>query len=320
MKYHHIFGPVLSRRLGISLGIDLVAHKICSLDCIYCECGKTTDLTIAQKEVAKFEQVKAELNHFWSHNDDPDYITFSGSGEPTLNPCLGSVIDFIKENKPNIKVAVLTNSTLMHDSNVRAALMKADRVVPSLDAAVQETFEKINRPHEEIEVEGIINGLETFSKIFKGELFLEVFILPGINDQPDDIKAINDAIQRIKPLRVQLNTLDRPGTLSHIQPASREQLESIICRMDFKPVEIIARVNETIQSRVKREDIRQAILETIHRRPCTKKDLVQTLGVEPGMIDRYISELEDEKKIQGVSQKRGVFYHTIKNNDELNGL
>ena len=104
MKYNHIFGPVPSRRLGISLGIDLVTHKICSMDCIYCECGKTTQLTLERREYVRFEDVKNELDHYWNHNVDPNYITFSGSGEPTLNSRIGEVIEYIKEKNPILKL------------------------------------------------------------------------------------------------------------------------------------------------------------------------------------------------------------------------
>ena len=142
MQYKYIFGPILSRRLGISLGVDLVPHKTCSLDCVYCECGKTTDLTIEQKEYVKFKDVKKELEHFWNHNDDPDYITFSGSGEPSLNSKLGKVIEFIKTQKPYIKTAVLTNSTLFDDPDVRQSLLKAELVIPSLDAVSNKAFIK----------------------------------------------------------------------------------------------------------------------------------------------------------------------------------
>ncbi|MFH2093715.1 MAG: radical SAM protein [Pseudomonadota bacterium] len=312
MNYNHIFGPVLSRRLGISLGVDLVVHKTCSLDCIYCECGKTTHLTKVRKEYVGLQAIKAELDDYWQHNDDPDYITFSGSGEPTLNPCLGQVIAYIKEKKPHIKIAVLTNVTLFDDPAVRQALLKADRVVPSLDAASQSAFERINRPHRGVDLAKMIQGIQTFAKEYKGELFLEVLILPGINDDPQDLLLLKNVIHVIKPDRVQLNTLDRPGTESDIRSANQNELEQVIQILDYAPIEIIARVSSTIQSRTNRDDIRHAIIETVHRRPCTKKDLMQTLGVEAKMIDSCIEQLENQKKITAISRERGIFYQTIK--------
>ncbi|WP_300454975.1 radical SAM protein [Desulfobacula sp.] len=312
MQYKYIFGPVPSRRLGLSLGVDLVPHKTCSLDCVYCECGKTTRLTLEKKEYVRFAEVKKELDHYWQHNADPDYITFSGSGEPTLNSKLAQVIEYIKKTKPQIKVAVLTNSTLFSDPTVRHAMLKADLVVPSLDAVSTSAFIRINRPRKGLEIHEIIRGIERFAAEYTGRIWLEVFVLPGMNDSRSDLLLLKDAIQRIQPDRIQINTLDRPGTLAGIEPASRSQLERVIRILGFPNSEIIAKVDGDIQARIHREDIRAAIVETIHRRPCTKQDLLQMLGVEKHVLDACIHGLEQEKKIIGKSQERGVFYQTVK--------
>jgi len=312
MEYKHIFGPVPSRRLGISLGVDLVTHKICSLDCVYCECGKTTELTLEQKEYVRFKDVVKELDHYWQHNVDPDYITFSGSGEPTLNSKLGQVIEYIKKKKPQIKVAVLTNSSLFSDPQVRKALLNADLVVPSLDAVSKKTFARINRPNPVLDVHKVVKGIETFAKEYTGKIWLEVFILPGINDSRPDLLLLKEAIERINPELIQLNTLDRPGTMSGIEPASRLELEDVIKFLGFHNIEIIAKVDGDIKARIQREDVKAAVIETIHRRPCTKKDLLQILGVEKQVIDKVINSLEQEKTIVGKTRKRGVFYQTLK--------
>ncbi|SDU45825.1 radical SAM protein [Desulfobacula phenolica] len=312
MQYHHIFGPVPSRRLGISLGVDLVTHKTCSLDCIYCECGKTTRLTMEQKEYVRFKDVKKELDHFWQHNDDPDYITFSGAGEPTLNSKLGQVIGYIKEKKPHINVAVLTNSTLFFDPTVRHALLKADLVVPSLDAVSDKAFARINRPGKTLDTNEIVKGIEAFAKEYKGKIWLEIFILPGINDSTSDLLLLKEAVQKIQPNLVQINTLDRPGTLAGIKPASRSELERAIQIIGFPNSQIIAKVDKNIRAHIQRENIKAAIVETIHRRPCTKQDLLKILGVEKEVIDNHITILEQEGKIVGKTQERGVFYQTLK--------
>ena len=317
MKYKHIFGPVPSRRLGISLGVDLVTHKICSLDCVYCECGKTTRLTLERKEYVRFRDVKKELDHYWQHNVDPDYITFSGSGEPTLNSRLGEVIEYIKKKKPHIKVAVLTNSSLFFDPVVRKTLLKADLVVPSLDAVSKKAFTRSNRPSQGLDVQKLVKGIETFAKEYTGKIWLEVFILPGINDSKSDLLLLKEAIKKINPEVIQLNTLDRPGTMSALEPASRSQLEDVIKILGFPNIEIIAKKDGDIKARtqknqIQRGDVTAAIIETIHRRPCTKKDLLQILGVEKQVIDTAINSLEQEKKIVGKTQGRGVFYQTLK--------
>ena len=157
--YKYLFGPVPSRRLGMSLGVDLVPHKVCSLNCIYCECGPTTKLTLDRKEYILYDKVIKELDHYFNNNPAPDYITFSRSGEPTLNSRIGDVLQFIKQKKPDVPVAVLTNGTLFYQKKVRTELLNADLVLPSLDAATDLIFRKINRPFHKFNVLAKILGL-----------------------------------------------------------------------------------------------------------------------------------------------------------------
>ncbi len=311
MSYHHIFGPVPSRRLGISLGVDLVTHKICSLDCVYCECGKTTNLTLQRGSYVSFEAVKAELDHYWEHNEAPDYITFSGSGEPTLNQDLGRVISYIKAQKPGIKVAVLTNSTLLKDPGVRQELALADLVVPSLDAVSKTAFTRLNRPVKDLLVQDIIKGIQAFALEFTGKIWLEIFILPGINDTPKELKALKEVILSIDPEMVQLNTLDRPGTVSHIRPATPAELARVKEILDMDIIQIIAKTTAKKNSGQQR-DMAAAVLETIHRRPCTRKDLVSILNTDPQRMETLLAGLEAEGRIEARQQARGVFYQTIK--------
>lgn len=319
MKYQYIFGPVLSRRLGLSLGIDLVPHKTCTLDCVYCECDKTSNLTLHQDEYVPLEVVRNELTHFWNHHGDPDYITFSGSGEPTLNHTIGKVISFIKTRKPGIKVAVLTNATLLTEPEVRQHLLKADLVVPSLDAVSPRAFTKINRPQKNLIIGDIIDGIRLFSNEFKGKIYLEVFILPGFNDSETELTMIKKAVHQIKPDRVQLNTLDRPGTLSGIQPATLSDLDRVKHHLDFQPVEIIADPDKHIQAspvqtdpELHQKEIQQTILTTIHRRPCTHQDLLQVLGIEETVLKNVLNKLEKKRKIGRTTRERGIFFHTLK--------
>ena len=311
MSYHHIFGPVPSRRLGISLGVDLVTHKICSLDCVYCECGKTTDLTLQRKPYVLFDAVKTELDHYWEHNEDPDYITFSGSGEPTLNRELGRVIAYIKAKKQGIQVAVLTNSTLLKDPGVRQELALADLVVPSLDAVSREAFMKINRPVKEVSVEDIIQGVQVFSREFTGKIWLEIFILPGVNDTREELSAFRQVILSIDPEMVQLNTLDRPGTVSHIRPATPAELARVKEILGLDIIQIIARTTDK-KNKGQHRDMASAILETIHRRPCTRDDLVAILSVDPAQLATLLATLLADGRIEARNQARGVFFQTPK--------
>ncbi|MCK4751009.1 MAG: radical SAM protein, partial [Bacteroidales bacterium] len=230
--YKHLFGPVPSRRLGMSLGVDLIPHKVCSLNCIYCECGGTTKLTLDRSEYVPVQDVLQEIGYFFEHNPDPEYITFSGAGEPTLHSRMGEVLGFLKNLRPELPVAVLTNGTLLSDPSVREELMMADVVLPSLDAATEKAFRKINRPLRDFRIADYVDGLIQFKKEFKGAVWLEVLILPGYNDDTENIMALKKAIQSIGPDRIQLNTLDRPGVIEGLQPASREALEKIAGEWD----------------------------------------------------------------------------------------
>ena len=306
--YKYLFGPVPSRRLGMSLGVDLVPKKVCSLDCVYCEVGHTTKLTTGRMEYIPYNKVIAELKDYFNNNPNPDYITFSGSGEPTLNSRIGDVLQFIKHEKPKIPVAVLTNGTLLYDKKVRAELMNADVVLPSLDAATESTFQKINRPEKGLTVDNYIKGLVEFRKEYSGQIWLEVFILPGYNDNVEDLKALKKAFEQIKPNEIQLNTLDRPGTVKDLNPANKNSLQKIVDFWKLPNVVIIAAAPERKEIKSYRKDAETAILETINRRPCTVDDLVKILGLHINEINKYLDVLASEGKIESIWQDRGVFY------------
>lgn len=306
--YKYLFGPVPSRRLGMSLGVDLVPHKVCSLNCIYCEVGNTTKLTIERKEYILYDKVISELNHYFANNPAPDYITFSGSGEPTLSSRMGDVLQFIKQKKPDIPLAVLTNGTLLYDKKVRNELMDATVVLPSLDAATEIAFRKINCPAPQLTVKKYIKGLIDFRNEFPGQIWLEVFIIPGYNDNIDDLKALKKAFKAIQPDQIQLNTLDRPGTVADIHAASYEDLKNIVDYWKLDNVEIISAAPERRNIQSYRKDAETAIVETIIRRPCTIYDLEKILGLHVNEINKYLDVLEAEGKIEPIRQERGIFY------------
>ncbi len=311
--YKHIFGPVPSRRLGVSLGIDLVPHKVCSLNCVYCECGKTTDLTTERKEYIPYNEVITELADFLSKNPKPDYITFSGSGEPTLNSRIGDIIEHIKSNWPDISVALLTNGTLLSDPEVRKEIIKADLVLPSFDAATEEAFIKINRPSTDISLDKYLKGLVDFRLEFKGKIWLEVFILQGFNDSDADLEAMKDALIRIDPDSIQLNTLDRPGAVTGLRPAPEEYLRRIAERWGLSNIEIIAKVSKRKEDRAYNKDVESTIMQTIFRRPCTLSDLTDILGLHENEVNKYLSILENNDRIETDVQERGVFYKPGRN-------
>ena len=292
----------------MSLGVDLVPPKVCSLDCVYCEVGKTTKLTTNRMEYVKFDKVIAELQQFMSNSPNIDYITFSGSGEPTLNSRIGDVLSYVKQNYPDIKTAVLTNGTLLSDQKLRSELLQADVILPSLDAVSQSAFEKINRPTSTLLAGTLIQGLIDLRREYKGKIWLEIFVLKGYNDSKQELDLLKEAILKINPDSIQLNTLDRPGTLTGLVPLSRKELQGIVDYWHLPNVEIIASASDRTTVGSFSGDIEAAILETISRRPCTLDDLHQSLGIHINEINKYLGTLEANNKIKAVALERGVFY------------
>ena len=306
--HQFIFGPVPSRRLGMSLGVDLVPRKVCSLDCVYCEVGATTKLTTQRMEYVPYDKVINELDEFLEHNIPPDFITFSGYGEPMLNSRAGDVLQYIKTHYPHLQVAVLTNGTLLHDPRVRSELMQADVVLPSLDAATDKTFDKLNRPAENMDVKHHIQGLADFKKEFGGKMWLEIFILPGYNDNNKDVEELRKAIEIIHPDRIQLNTLDRPGTIKGIRPATEGELNAIREKLQFPDAEVVASSATRKTSTAYRNDTEQTILETIARRPCTLQDMREILGLHANEVNKYLDVMEADGKVTTEIGERGIFY------------
>lgn len=227
MKLKYIFGPVLSRRLGKSLGIDLIPFKTCPFDCIYCECGKTNTLTLERKEYTPTEEVIKEIDGYLEYQPELDYITFAGSGEPMLHKDIGGIINYIKENYPQYRIALISNSVFFKDNDIIDEIINADLIIPSLDAATQKVFEEINRPVKDIQIDKIINGLKLLSCRHK-EIWLEIFIVPGINDTEEELSRFKKAISEINPDRVQINTIDRPGTENWIRKVDENRLNKIL--------------------------------------------------------------------------------------------
>ena len=209
-KYKYVFGPAPSRRLGLSLGLDLVPFKTCTLDCLYCEVGRTTTRTIRRFNRHLAEDILGELKDYLdSPGPKLDYITLAGCGEPTLNAEIGRIIEDIKIMTP-IKVAVLTNGTLLYREKLRRELAQADLILPSLDTAREKTFLMLNRPHPALDLERIIEGMVIFRERFGGQIWLEALLCKGLNDQMPELEALHEAATRINPDRIQLNTVFRP--------------------------------------------------------------------------------------------------------------
>ncbi len=310
MAYRYLFGPVPSRRLGISLGVDLVPPKTCSMNCVYCECGPTTTFTTDRAEYVPTGEVLAELDDFLDRYPRPDFITFSGSGEPTLHSGLGRIASHLRA-RGAAPVALLTNASLMDRPDVRSEAAAADLILPSLDAVSDAAFHAINRPVPSVRSEAIIDGLAALREIFTGEIWLEIFVLAPLNTEPGELARFRDAIRRIRPDRVQLNTLDRPGTEPWVRPVPLAELEAMIPQLDHPRVEVIARYRRRRDMATFRPDLESAIIETIARRPCTAEDLAAGLGIRPAELNKYLDILETERRIRAEIQDRGIFYRTL---------
>ena len=223
-KRKYIFGPVPSRRLGRSLGVDLVPFKTCSYDCIYCQLGRTTNKTIQRKEWVPIDIVIDQLKK--KLDSKPDYITLSGSGEPTLFSRLEDLISRIKDIT-DIPVAVLTNGSLLWLPEVRNALKSADMVVPSLDAGSSQIFQYVNRPHSNITFSKMLDGLVKFCDEYNGKYWLEVFLLAGVTTPEMEINRLKTCINSIRPDKVQVNTVTRPPAEGFAEPVPQKQLQTI---------------------------------------------------------------------------------------------
>ncbi len=305
MKY--IFGPIPSRRLGLSLGVDIVPLKTCTLSCIYCQVGKTPVTTVDRREYIPVKDILAELKTVLEKNDRLDWISFSGSGEPTLHSGIGEIIDGIRE-LTDTPICVITNGTLLWDVDVRRDILKADAVMPSLDSAFDPSFQAINRPHDSLDVKRHIEGLVSFREEFTGSLWLEIMFVAGLNDSEDDIAALVDAVERIRPDRIQLNTVVRPPAESTAQPLTREKLEEIRARFGNN-AEIIASFKSTEQ-KSGYAGINE-IRDYLQRRPGSIDDLSAALGIDIKTLEVLLFKLEGIGEIEK-RDHRGTQYWEYK--------
>lgn len=293
----YLFGPVPSRRLGRSLGIDVIPAKTCSFDCIYCESGPTTHLSMKREEFADPSAVLRELDQFFRQfPNGADALTFSSAGEPTLYACMGELIAGIKANHPECPLIVLTNGSLLWDPGVRADLLKADRVVPSLDAVTPEIFRLINRPHPAVDLSAVIEGIRAFRREYKGELHLEIMLAAGVNDSPAELQALAHAAGTLGADRIELNTVVRPPARSGTKGLARELMERAASYFPCERTGIIGAFS-TSAGHAAEDNLGSRILQTIERRPCTISELAASLGVSESRLESESRKLEERGKL-----------------------
>jgi len=306
-NYKYVYGPVPSRRLGRSLGVDLVPFKTCTYDCIYCQLGRTTQKTVERREYLPTGAIIDELKEALAENGNADYITISGSGEPTLHVDIGTIIGEIK-SLSDIPVAVITNSSLMHDDKVRTELLAADLVLPSLDAGSGSLFEYVNRPHKKIRFREMLDGLIEFRKQYKNKMWLEIFLLAGINIFPDEMEKLAGLVSLIAPEMLYLNTATRPPCEEYAVGVNNEHLHELAEYFDCTVKIAGERVNHSEMATGGALVDDQAILAILSRRPCTVEDIAEGLRVPVNSVIKSIYPLVNSGMIAARRGNDSIFY------------
>ena len=268
--YKHVFGPVPSRRLGISLGVDLVVSKSCNLNCIFCECGATKKIQLERQKFKNMNEILEEISAVLK-DIKPDYITFSGSGEPTLSLDLGNISKAIKEDlKYQGKICLITNSLLLADENLMKELEYIDLIVPTLNTLTQDIFEKIVRPDYRTSVEEIRKGFINLNKSnYKGKIWIEIFILENVNDSDKNFVDIANFLksENIRYDKIQLNTIDRVGAERDLKAISFEKIsraKKILEENGLDNIEIIKSLGELEED--KKIQVNQELLDNMKQK------------------------------------------------------
>ena len=288
-KNNIIFGPINSRRFGMSLGIDLSpSTKQCNFDCLYCELAPMATVD-TQTEVVEVKEIIESLK---SHLDDKiDVITLTANGEPTLYPYLSELIDEIDKVKNSTETLILTNSATLINEKVFSSLLKLDQVKLSLDAISSDVFKKIDRPHESIKIDEVVSRVKEFSKIFKGKLFIEILFVHGLNDTKEEIQKLNEVLLEINSERIDLGTIDRPPAYPVMGISYKELHEASLEFDNSLPIHIASRIHaEPNNAYYSDEDI----LNTLDKRPLTMDDINLLLDEDS---KSRLEALKNEKKV-----------------------
>lgn len=305
----HVYGPVPSHRLGRSLGVDLVPFKTCTYNCIYCQLGRTTDLTITRREYVPVEQILVQLKEKLRTGPTPDYVSLAGSGEPTLHARIGELIAGIKR-LTRIPVAVLTNGLLLSMRDIQDALMEADLVLPSLDAGDADLFRLVDRPHAQIEFDAMVDGLAVFRERFTKPVWLEVMLLAGITGIRAEVEKIAALARRIRPERVQINTITRPPCEEFAYPVSPDVMAAF-ARLFGRGASVVSehRPRRAAGSGTLADG---DILALLTRRPCTARGISKGLGLHLGEIIKRLDLLTDRGAVTPVRKNGSVFFETVR--------
>ncbi|MHB1045642.1 MAG: radical SAM protein [Thermoanaerobaculia bacterium] len=307
--FKHVYGPVPSRRLGRSLGVDLVPWKTCTYDCVYCQLGRTTKKTTERREYVPVEEVLSELREKLVQPEPCDYIGLAGSGEPTLHSGIGTLIRAIK-GLTKIPVAVLTNGSLLWMEDVQEDLLGADLVLPSLDAGDAHLFQWVNRPAEAISFERMVAGLASFTKRFPGEVWLEVLLLDGVTAYPAQVEKIAALVRRIGPSRVQLNTATRPPAELFARAVSESRMLALASLLPGRVEVLTAREEAGVPGAgaPDADPSEPEILTLLARRPCTASDVAVGLGLHVTEALKHLEHLCAAGTVKTATSDERTFY------------
>lgn len=311
-KYQYLYGPVPSRRFGRSLGVDLTPFKTCNFNCVFCQLGRTPDKTVVRREYVTIDAVLVEIESWIETDGNADCITLAGSGEPTLHSGFGKVLKFLKEK--TIPSALLTNGSMLSVPEVRDAASYADIVKVSLSAWNQPSFEWVNRPHQKLQFNKVVAGQKAFRAQFKGELWMEVFLIAGMNSMPENVKKIAAQIKEIKPDRIQLNTVVRPPAEDFAAAMQKDSLEELACLFD-PFAKVIAEFSTDCAKNVRANE--ETILSMLQRRPCTSGQIAEVFGMHINEVSKYLGKLMRGNHICAVHKKNTVYYTAFINADNL---
>lgn len=297
-QYRYLYGPVPSRRLGRSLGIDIVPYKVCSYDCIYCQLGRTTKPTFRPERLVNASDVIREIEQWLQEGGTADYITFAGSGEPTLNAELGEMIRATKK-LIDIPLAVITNGSLLGETEVLNAVSNVDVLIPSLDAGMECTFQTINRPAPGISFAGMREGLVTAAQLFAKNIWLEVMLVEGVNDSEAELHAMHNIIRQICPDKVQINTVERPSKSGNAGRVPNETLAKA-CHILGRSAEMITTGVVASLATEQWQQIENELICMLSRRPCTVDDIVAASGHNIHEIIKHLQRLKQKGLIEQI--------------------
>ena len=300
-KFRYLFGPVPSRRLGLSLGVDLNPVKVCTENCVFCQVGRTTELTVERKEWVPTSAVLAEFDRWAAAGNPTDYVTLSGSGEPTMHTGFGEVLRHVKA-AGQFKTALLSNGSLLWMPEVRREAAEADVVKVTLSAWDEASFARIHRPAEAVTFERLLAGERALREAFQGQLWVEVMLLPGYNDAPEQVKAIAELVKSLRAEAVHLNTTTRPAQAGVAVPRVPEAWLRMVAAW-FSPAAEIPVFTGKAVSPVEMSDA--ALVELLARHPIALEALAASGGAEVAAVEQRLAPLVAAGKL-GIEAHDGV--------------